>query len=185
MPNLKEAAKALGISQPRASKLIKEGKLKKSVKKRGRSWEVDLRAAKKELRANLDPAQPIKAKIGGKKRRQRKKEPDQEEKQETAKRAGTTGLDFSIARALNEQFKAALKKLEYEERTGKLVPAQEVKAAWIRHIAAAKVKLLGIRAKITPIVRDLVNDREVSDIILEVIENEINDTLVELQRSKL
>jgi hypothetical protein len=41
---------------------------------------------------------------------------------------GQGGPDYYIARAVRERYQAMLAKLEYEERTGKLVSAEEVRA---------------------------------------------------------
>lgn len=51
---------------------------------------------------------------------------------------------FAESRAINEAYKARLAKLEFEEKSGKLVNADEVKAAWFKHITAAKTRIMGI-----------------------------------------
>lgn len=56
------------------------------------------------------------------------------------------GGNYAQARAAREVFQAKLAKLEYEERTGKLVNADEVKVAWYKHITAAKTRIMGIPA---------------------------------------
>jgi len=56
------------------------------------------------------------------------------------------GAGYAQARAAREVFQAKLAKLEYEERTGKLVSADEVKVAWYKHITAAKTRIMGIPA---------------------------------------
>jgi predicted site-specific integrase-resolvase len=120
--NTYEIAKKLGISQPRVSKYIKDGTLKKSVKKNGRRYDIDLKAAKKELGKNLDQGRKIKARIAG--------SPAASGREETESQAvakSKDGLDFQTARSVNEQYKAALKKLEFDERKGKLVNIDEIK----------------------------------------------------------
>lgn len=56
------------------------------------------------------------------------------------------GAGYAQARAEREVFQAKLAKLEYEERTGKLVAAEEAKMAWYKHITAAKTRIMGIPA---------------------------------------
>lgn len=54
--------------------------------------------------------------------------------------------NYAQARAAREVFQAKLAKLEYEQKTGALVNADDVKAAWAKHITAAKTRILGIPA---------------------------------------
>ncbi|MEW6505508.1 MAG: hypothetical protein AB1457_16240 [Chloroflexota bacterium] len=110
----KDLAEMLGISRPRVTALIKRGILGDAAKKgpNGR-YKIDLDLAAERIRKNLDWGQPA-AKAG---------------KQaagggESARAIG--GIDYVTARALNEQYKAAVRKLEYEERIGKLVDAKKV-----------------------------------------------------------
>jgi uncharacterized protein YecT (DUF1311 family) len=176
--NQKEYAKRTGLSQPTVSNFIRQGILKESVKKIGKRYQINAKLADQERKRKLDP-------IAGGDRTKKKKKPTPEKKQATAEQAKTAGIDFNEARRLNEQYKAALKKLDYEERTGKLIPAQEIKRAWIQHISSAKVKILGVPAKLTPIIRDLVADIDSSSAIISAIENEINDLLNELMKSRI
>lgn len=56
------------------------------------------------------------------------------------------GVSYAQSRAIRETFAARLAKLEYEERTGRLVDADAVKVAWFKQIKAAQTKILGIPA---------------------------------------
>lgn len=56
------------------------------------------------------------------------------------------GPGYAQARAAREVFQAKLAKLEYEQRIGKLIDADEAKVAWFKHITAAKTRIMGIPA---------------------------------------
>lgn len=56
------------------------------------------------------------------------------------------GPGYAQARAAREVYQAKLAKLEYEQKVGKLIDADEVKVAWFKHITAAKTRILGIPA---------------------------------------
>ena len=61
-------------------------------------------------------------------------------------RPAVNGPTLAQSKALREAYLARIAKLEYEERTGKLVNADEVKTRWYKHITAAKTRILGIPA---------------------------------------
>lgn len=60
--------------------------------------------------------------------------------------AGGNAPTYAQSRAVREAYAARLSKLEYEERIGKLINADEVKFAWYKHITAAKTRIMGIPA---------------------------------------
>lgn len=109
-----EYAKYRGCSQQLISKYIRQGKIPKSAMK-GNKIIFDLADA--ALEKNLSPIN----------RPQKNQDATPEEKQKVAATAGMATLDYQTAHTLNEQYKAALKKLEYDERSGKVVNADEVK----------------------------------------------------------
>lgn len=56
------------------------------------------------------------------------------------------GPSYAQSRAVREAYQARLAKLEYEQKSGKLVNADEVKAAWFKQIKAAQTRVMGIPA---------------------------------------
>lgn len=58
------------------------------------------------------------------------------------------GLSLAQATAVEKAYKARIARIDYEERSGKLVPTDEVKAEWLRIVSAAKNKVLGLPNKI-------------------------------------
>jgi hypothetical protein len=50
------------------------------------------------------------------------------------------------SKAVREAYMARLARLEFEERSGKLVSADDVKVRWFKRIKAAQTRILGIPA---------------------------------------
>jgi len=93
-------------------------------------------------------------------------------------KAGTAGLSFHEARTLSQRFKAALLKLELEERTGKLIDAEKVKAAAFALARTTRDALLNIPDRIGPILaaeRDQIK-------VAELLAGEIKAALEELSK---
>ena len=65
------------------------------------------------------------------------------------------GPSLAQSKAVREAYLARLAKLEYERETGKVIPADEAKARWYKHITAAKTRILGIPAACKQRVADL------------------------------
>ena len=56
------------------------------------------------------------------------------------------GPTYAQSRAVREAYQARLAKLEFEQKSGKLVDADEVKIAWFKHIKAAQTRIMGVPA---------------------------------------
>jgi len=65
------------------------------------------------------------------------------------------GPAYAQSRAVREAYMARLAKLEFEERSGKLVSVDDVKAARFKEITAAKTKIMGIPASCKSRIADL------------------------------
>lgn len=114
--NQSEFGREIGVSQPRVSRYVKTGRLEGAYIKRGRRTLIHRTRALAILGRNLDPAGSIKAET---------ESVDDDEKRAVADEAGTGGLSYQKARALNEQFKAALNKLRYDRESGKTLDVEE------------------------------------------------------------
>lgn len=120
-----EYANHRGISQPRVSKMLKTGKIPASCIKRisGKKL-IDMDKADAALAESLDRVynpNPEPRRKGSK-----KKNPTVPEMKQTADKAGTGGMTLSKAQQVQAQYKAALLKLEYESKSGKLIDAEVV-----------------------------------------------------------
>lgn len=74
-------------------------------------------------------------------------------------------------------FRARLRKLEYETRTGKFLPADEVKVKWFTIARQIRDKLLGLPAKLAP---QLAAQGDLNQ-IRDLLDTEITATLRGLQ----
>lgn len=60
--------------------------------------------------------------------------------------ASGRGSRYAKARAEKEFYNAELARIEYENKVGRLIDAEEVKLSWAKHITAAKTRIMGIPA---------------------------------------
>lgn len=79
---------------------------------------------------------------------------DSEGEDEAGPQSGR-GAKYAKARAANEYYKARLAKLEFEQKSGKLVDGEAAQAAWFKLIKAAQTKIMGIPALCKSRVSDL------------------------------
>jgi len=147
-----EYAAHRGISQPRISKLLKTGQIPAGCMKKisGRKL-IDRDKADAALSENLDRMyNPNPAKKGMPKSKPKKpSKPSKPEMARTAERAGTQGMSMSDAQRLQAQYKAALLKLDYEERSGKLISAQEVEVSTFNFARVVRDAVLNIPDRIS------------------------------------
>ncbi|WP_424894873.1 hypothetical protein [Tepidimonas sp. HKU79] len=92
------------------------------------------------------------------------------------------GVDYHKARAVRETYSARLAKLEFEERTGKLINADEVKVKYFNLARLLRDRIQQIPRKVAPqIVAAVVaqpDQRVVEDLLMEAI----REALEELSR---
>ncbi len=90
-------------------------------------------------------------------------------------KAATSGLSFHEARTVKERFTAALRKLEYEEKSGKLVDAETVKLAAFNKARAVRDTLLNIPDRIAPILAAEADEAAVNKILATEIRSALED----------
>lgn len=91
--------------------------------------------------------------------------------------SGQQPSNFAQARLAEMVYRAKLRRLDYETRSGKLISADEVKAKWFVLGRQIRDKLLAIPAKLSPQLAALGDAREVR----ELLEAEITAILRALQ----
>jgi hypothetical protein len=84
---------------------------------------------------------------------------------------------FSQAKTIEMVYKAKLRKLDFETRSGKLIPSDEVKVKWFTLARQIRDKLLAMPAKLAPQLAALNDVREVR----ELLDTEITVLLRALQ----
>ena len=77
---------------------------------------------------------------------------------------------YAQARLADMVFRAKLRRLEFETRSGKLIPADEVKVQWFKLGRQIRDKLLGMPAKLAPQLAALSDMREVRELLDAEIE---------------
>ena len=91
--------------------------------------------------------------------------------------ASTQPTSYGQAKTIEMVFKARLKKLEFEVRSGKLIPSDEVKVKWFVIVRQIRDKLLAMPAKLAPQLAALSDVRQVR----ELLDTEITALLRALQ----
>jgi phage terminase Nu1 subunit (DNA packaging protein) len=138
-----EYARHRGISRQHVSRLVKAGVL---ITRGGR---VDVVASDAVLD---DRPQPIIERAAP-------------EPGETA----TAGA-YAQAKTAEMVYRAKLRKLDFEVRSGKLIPADEVKVQWFKVCRGIRDKLLAIPQKLAPQLAGLSDLHEVRDVLASEIE---------------
>jgi len=97
---------------------------------------------------------------------------------QTSEKAGTAGLSFHDARTLAQRYKAALLRLELDEKTGRLVDAEQVKISAFNRARQLRDALLNIPDRTGPILAAETDEAKVS----EILTHELKAALEELTR---
>ena len=132
---LAEYAERHGVSPQAVRKAINTGRLQRSVQRDGKSWWIDPEVADIEWGRNTAPEQQRRkdAINAGKRAARGEGEP----LPPAGPPVGKGGATYASAKAAAEGYKAMLLKLDYEERSGKLLD----KAAAERGFAAAGMQV--------------------------------------------
>lgn len=171
--NQREYAKHASLTQPRICQLLKAGKFEDAATKTGGRWNIDHRKADKVLAKNISPSKKRQGEFGARKtrgkrkpkRRSSGKPPTPAEKKRVAKEAGTEELSLFQAELLEKQYKAALKKLEYEKATGVLIEAEKVKKAAFDRGRMLRDSLLNLKGKISPLLAVEQNANKIDELL--------------------
>lgn len=121
-----QAAKLIGVSQPRFSFVYKQGKLNSAViPGPGTKVYWDSEKLKKAWDQTKDPMHDHLT--DKRKTKTSKKKPDPIEKQAIIDKSGIDpDMSYNEARTLNEKYKAAMAEIAYQKETGKLISAEDV-----------------------------------------------------------
>lgn len=145
-----ELAAAIGISQPRISKIISDGILDKSIRKEGRRTYINFKKAQDELSRNLDMGRVTKANVPG--IDNAKSIPGPEPDQFGV--MNNTGIDINRAKALAVYFQAALRKQQYESLQGKWLQKDRVERDIFSITRKARDTLQNIPARLAHVLTD-------------------------------
>lgn len=167
---IREAARRLGVSDTAVHKAIKAGRV--TVAGRTESSQRPLVAwpqTQDDWLANSDSSK--RSHVGSRGSPKREADPEPEVKLATSNAPqpeqpapppassdstpGRGAPSYAQSRAVREAYQARLAKLDFEQKSGKLVDADEVKVAWFKHIKAAQTRIMGLPSACKTRVPDL------------------------------
>jgi len=155
-------SKLKGFTPEYCLRLIAKGKIsKKALKPHGKRWLVNPEQADFDLENNL-------SQVNRKKTKQEK----------VVKKVGFENLTLSEAQTKKEQYLASLRKLEFEEKSGLLIPADEVEREYFDIARTIRDGLLNISSRIGPVLAVESDPLK----IVEILDKEIRQTLEVLSR---
>jgi len=185
--NQTQFAKHIGVSSPRVSKLIADGKLDGAFKIDEKTGLRNINAEKAvdfldQIRdiTSAPARDKLKKKVSSKSSKRGKaskatSKTSEEEKESVVLAAGTKGMTYATARTYNEQYKAALKKLEYEERKGQLVERDKVERDSFNIARQARDQCLAIADRCAPLVAVETDQFQCHEILIEEISRILNE----------
>lgn len=176
--NQTEFAKHIGATQPYVQRLIANGTLEGAYirDERGR-YHIDPQKANAIIEQNRDPARKPRRK-GRPKKEQAPPAPEipevtDQEKQQKIQEAGLDKdgepMTYNAARALNEKYKAALKKLEYEQKSGQTLDGEETYHHLFDIARRVRDQCLAIADRCAPLVAVKTEQHECREILLQEI----------------
>lgn len=158
-----EFGKKIDVTRDRVVKGIKSGILSGSVKKTkiGKRVVYKIHAEKgaREWADNIDPS----------------KKRDDEKQIETKEMGGTGSSHYQKAKAHKEFFAAKLAELDYQQKAGKLVSADRVKAESFKIARRIRDSILSVPEKISAEVAAMDNPREISIYMKEQLAAALKD----------
>lgn len=135
-----EFAELIGKSQPMVHKYIRQGKIPKAcIVQDGKYKKIKVAPAIKALNLNLDPG-----------RRQPATPNISQDKNSVVDKSGLgKGLSFAEAQRLDKIYSAALKKLDHDEKSGKLVDSETIQATAFRLARTVRDAIMNIPDRIS------------------------------------
>lgn len=135
-----EYGKHAGISRRYVLDLIERGQItKRSTRPHGTRKQIHKHKADEDMELNVHKQHP-----GAAPRKKQAPAPE-----EAVKTAGTGKLSFSEAKNIQAQYKAALMKLEYGEKSGELVKRKDVEAEFFNMARLVRDAILNVPGRIS------------------------------------
>lgn len=136
---------------------------------------IDPDQADREWNENTDITKPLNSVTGNPSRARKGKK----EEKGSDKKPSLAAQQYTTSRAIREAYLARLAKLEFEEKSGKLIDAEKIAEWWTRIISAAKTRVLAVPTKAAPLVLGCKTLAQVK----EILEQQLYDALAELSAS--
>jgi hypothetical protein len=154
--SLREYARMRGLDKESVRLAVHDGRLSKSVTKKGTRYDIDPEVADQEWKANTNPA-----------------------KQNNTKKKISDAPSMAQARAVREMYAARLTQLEFEERSGLLCKVEDVKLSAFKSARLTRDAMLNIPARVVNEITALIGGLEAdkSHEILLILQREIHSAL--------
>lgn len=168
--SIRAYAASRGVSHVAVVEAIKTKRLVKSItyNERGQPKIADAALADQEWAANTDQSKPRNRITGDPKHRKASKdEPHTPMANETAAESGGKGPSYAQSRAIREAYMARLAKLEFDEKSGKLISADEARVAIFNTARRARDMLLSVPDRVAPLVVGLSDSHEIHRILTD------------------
>jgi len=180
--SLTDLAKRLGVTKGRVSQLHKKGAFGDTFTKiNQRYYLIDIDTAVENVKKYSDPeARGFKNKISRLNQRaddRGQRTDDGGQRAEKAKTIELAGMSFSAARTLKEQYNAEMKKLDFEERSGKLLRDEDVQKGAFEMYRKTRDSLLNIIDRISA---QLAAEKKEANVRI-ILENEIRNALTHIR----
>jgi len=180
--NVTDLANRLGVTKGRVSQLHKKGAFGDTFTRlNNRRYIIDIEAAVENVKKYSDPVnRGHKNKIARLNQRAddgKQKTDDVGQRAEKAKTIELAGMSFSAARTLKEQYNAEMKKLDYEERAGKLLRDEDVRKGAFEMYRKTRDSLLNIIDRISA---QLAAEKKEANIRI-ILQNEIRNALTHIR----
>jgi phage terminase Nu1 subunit (DNA packaging protein) len=167
-----EFARIKGVTAQAVTQAIASGRIKNALvyfpgKKKPR---LDPVVAAQEWERNTDHSKRFSGKdIRHQRRPEPYEKPDVPRPEEPVQAAG--GFSFNQSRAVLEAYKARLAKLDYEEKIGRLVEAEKVKADAFKLARSVRDKMVGIPDRVSAELSGISDQFRIHEILTQEIRN--------------
>lgn len=164
--NAAEYARHRGVSRQQVTHYIKGGKI--TAKRVGAGYEIDPAVADAELDRNLNPGWG--GRKGGPAGRMLEPSTPRPEAAAPPASAPLTGIpSYADSRAIRERYAAMILRLEYEEKSGKLVEKSELKLKLAKLHMGVRDALRTIPDRVAPIVAAETDQAKIHAMLLKEI----------------
>jgi hypothetical protein len=162
----RQYARLRGVSQVAVSKAVRSGRIPTI------NGKIDPVAADRAWIENTDQSKPRNSVTGDPKMRRsdppapaRRSPPANVLDEIEDESSGSVAASYATSRALREKFNAALAQLEYDERSAKVVQADDVRIATFNVARSARNQLLSLPDRLAPILAAIASTREVHNLL--------------------
>lgn len=147
--SLRAGARHLGVTLRAVQNAIERNRLVESIgtDQKGRRCVTNLTLLDREWRQNGDRTRASAA-VKARESSRAAVDDDQSDDPSSGEASGRSTMSIADATAYEKEFKGKLAELQYLEKSGKLVDAEQVSHTWVEIVTRSRTKLLGIPSKL-------------------------------------